>query len=117
MKGKLEYRDGKTHSDRKFDGGRKCHVFRCRGKGCKYEVARFQDTSDRNSTGRLRRHVNICFPEGALAKKEGGDDSNDEKQGEARGEGRSGRIDMTFRRTGKGKVTFTMREHTKAETR
>ncbi len=46
-----------------YVGGRRSHVFKCRGKGCNKRVRRFLDKSDAKSTSGLHRHIKKCWGE------------------------------------------------------
>ena len=103
--------------------GRRVHDFSCAAKQCKgkgknpWLVRRYLDTRDRKSTSGLRRHANICWGEeivkGAAEAKDIAS-AQDTLKGAVQ---RDGSITAIFERTGKGKVTYSYRQHTKTETR
>jgi hypothetical protein len=79
-------------------------------------VRRFLDTTDRKSTSNLKRHATVCWGaetvDGALEAKV--------DIGSARttlGNLKDGSIVTAFQRKGKGKVSYSHRQHTKVETR
>ncbi len=41
--------------------GCKAHVFTCGAKGCKHSIAHYLDTTDRESTGNMRKHICSCW--------------------------------------------------------
>jgi hypothetical protein len=101
---------------------RQVHEFRCSAKACKAKgangriVRRYLDTTDRNSTSNLKRHAIVCWGAETVGK------ALDAKVGieEARAllEGlKDGSVTAAFERKGKGKVSYSHRQHTKAETR
>lgn len=97
--------------------GRRAHVFHCAGIGCKKSIRRFLDGPDRTSTRNLRGHVKVCPSWGpeVLAAAE---DSSVLETREALKKGiRSGNITLAFERKGKGKVTYSTRQHTTQEAR
>jgi hypothetical protein len=81
-------------------------------------VRRYLDTSDRNSTGNLRKHARQCWGEEILL---GADTCGDiETAREALGKAKKqidGSITTAFERKGKGKVTFSHHQHDKTQTR
>lgn len=103
---------------------RRVHEFQCAASNCKGRgknpriVRRYLDTSDRNSTGNLRKHARLCWGDEILR---GADDCGDLKstrEGLDRAKKlRDGSITAIFQRNGKGKVTYSHRQHTKAQTR
>ncbi len=44
-----------------YHHSRKAHVFACGAKGCKHSIARYLDTTDRESTGNMRKHICSCW--------------------------------------------------------
>ena len=96
--------------------GHRAHVFRCVNRGCKHQVKRWLHRGDQYSTGNLRKHVKSCFGEEALQRA-----TDSGSVGKAR-EGvktylRSGDLTTSFKRCGKGSVTYSVRQHTATETR
>jgi hypothetical protein len=96
--------------------GRKCHVFRCTGRGCTQLIKRYLDTSDAQSTGNMRRHVKKCWGEDVLSAAESTKDPK-ERTKVIRDYRLSGSIAAAFERKGKGKVTYSHQTHTRTETR
>ncbi|KAF5335302.1 hypothetical protein D9611_011794 [Ephemerocybe angulata] len=103
--------------------GRLTHKFDCiRGSACgrptKF-IRRFQDTGDATSTGNMRDHVKKCFSLEALTAADdltaNGVREVSYKNG---GELTADAITVAFQRKGgKGRVTYSTRAHTKAESR
>ena len=99
---------------------RRVHVFECRAKHCKGKVngrmvRRYLDTSDAKSTSNLRKHARLCWGVETVAAAD-----------EARNMGaalemltlhKDGSIAEAFERKGKGKVTYSHRQHTTTQTR
>jgi hypothetical protein len=97
--------------------GRRSHLFKCMGRSCKSTVRRFLDKKDSTSTSNMRKHVEACWGQGALKAGMAAGTAKDARQSvvnELRG---SGSITAAFERKGKGKVTFSHRQHTKTETK
>jgi hypothetical protein len=101
--------------------GRRAHVFecaagRCRGKNGR-DIRRFLDTGDAKSTSGLRRHAKNCWGSDAVAAADGTQDLESARLVLAKTKLRDGSITAQFERIGKGKVTFSHRQHTSAEAR
>ncbi|KAG2740566.1 hypothetical protein P692DRAFT_201840419 [Suillus brevipes Sb2] len=92
------------------ENGRRAHVFKCQGKGCKATVRRYLDKGDARSTGNMRKHVRSCWGEEAK-------DANEVRKKIVGSVLRNGSITASFERKGKGKITYSHRQHTKAETK
>jgi hypothetical protein len=104
---------------------RRVHIFECNAKACigkgmnRRHVRRFLDTADGKSTSNLRRHAKICWGEEAVAgadtvKSHGATRQIVEKSLRMR----DGSIAVMFKSLkGKGKVTYSHRQHTKTEAR
>lgn len=101
-----------------FDDRRKAHVFECAASHCRCKtrlVRRFLYTRDSSSTSNLRRHAKICWGNEVItAADEAGDHSS---ACGALANHKDGSITAAFERAGKGKVTYSHRQLTKAESR
>ena len=97
-----------------------CNAKTCKGKGLnRRHVRRFLDTPDGKSTSNLRRHAKICWGEEAVA---GADAAKSHGAAREIVEKSSrmpdGSITAMFERVkGKGKVTYSHKQHTKTESR
>ncbi len=81
-------------------------------------VRRYLDTSDRNSTGNLRKHARLCWGEQIVHDADACGDLDSTREGLDKAEKlQDGSITTAFERKGKGKVTFSHRQHTKTQTR
>ncbi|KAG1722400.1 uncharacterized protein EDB91DRAFT_1240224 [Suillus paluster] len=69
----------------------------CQAKRCKNKVRRYLDKGDARSTGNMRKHVRSCWGDEVLKAADQAKDANERK--------------------GKGKVTYSHHQHTRAETR
>lgn len=78
-------------------------------------VRRYLDTSDSKSTGNLRKHAKICW--GAETVAAADETRNVDSAREALKKVKDGSITEAFERLGKGKVTYSHRQHTSAQTR
>jgi hypothetical protein len=96
--------------------GRRYHAFQCGGKSCRFVCKRFLDKGDLNSTGNLRRHATKCWGEEALRIAEEAIDI-DEARKAMKLLKETGNISIAFERKGKGKITYSTRQHTRTETR
>jgi len=102
--------------------GRRAHEFRCASSNCKAKgsngrvVRRYLDTADRKSTSNLKRHAIACWGretvDAALEVKV--DISSARKTLKTV---KDGSLTTAFERKGKGKVSYSHRPHTKAESR
>jgi len=100
---------------------RRAHVFecaagRCRGKNGR-DVRRFLDTGDAKSTSGLRRHAKNCWGDEAVAAADGTQDLESARVVLAKTKLRDGSITAEFERIGKGKLTYSHRQHTSTESR
>ena len=76
---------------------------------------RYIGTSDAQSTGNMRKHVKKCWGEEALSRADSIKNA-DEARVQLGGAGlKDGSITAAFERSGKGKVRYSHRQHTKAE--
>ncbi|KAG1744007.1 uncharacterized protein EDB91DRAFT_1236585 [Suillus paluster] len=89
---------------------RQCHVFKCVAYGCKHHIQRYLDKKDAKSTGNMRKHMKSCWGEAALQ-------AAMELDGPIKSLLGTRSIKTSFERKGKGKVTYSHRQHTRAETR
>lgn len=102
---------------------RKCHEFTCNAKHCKGKgenarvVRRYLDTKDKASTKSLRVHAIKCWGQEIIEKSEDAKNIASAREALKGAELRDGSIMAVFERTGKGKVTYSHRTHTEAETR
>jgi len=104
--------------------GRCVHEFRCTASNCKGRgknprtVRHYLDTSDRNSTGNLRKHARLCWGDEILCGADACGDLDSAREGLDKAKKlKDGSITMAFERKGKGKVTFSHHQHNKAQTR
>jgi hypothetical protein len=99
------------------DKGRRFHDFACAAKGCQKRIHRYLDKADAKSTSNLRKHAKQCWgAETVEAADRMKDASEARRSGIASGHP-NGSITALFERAGKGKVTFSHRQHTKMETK
>ena len=103
--------------------GRKCHEFTCNAKNCKGKgknprvVRHYLDTKDKASTKGLRAHAIKCWGQEIVEKSEEAKNITSAREALKGAELHDGSITAVFERTGKGKVTYSHRAHTEAETR
>jgi hypothetical protein len=102
---------------------RRVHVFRCLAKSCKGKgrpharlVNRFLDTKDAKSTSNLLKHARVCWGRETV---EAANITNLDGAREAVGKNelKDGSLTAVFERlkNGKGKLTYSHRQHTKTE--
>ena len=97
----------------------KCTAALCKGHGKNARIVRhYLDTTDRNSTGNLRKHARLCWGDEIL---QGVDTCADQDSAHAgldkATKQRDGSITAAFERKGKGKLTYLHRQHMKVEAR
>ena len=97
--------------------GRRCHEFRCAGRGCKYISRRYLDTKDKASTGNLIKHAKSCWGDEAWIAANDCKNATEARSRVTNPIKRSGSITSAFKRTGSGKVTYQNRLLTKGETK
>jgi len=97
--------------------GRNAHEFGCLAKGCKTTVRRFLDKGDAHSTGNMCKHVRSCWGADVLEAADEAKNANEVREKIIGSVLRSGSITAAFEQKGKGKVTYSHRQHTCAETR
>jgi hypothetical protein len=109
--------------DISYVDGRRTHDFTCAAKNCKGKgknprlVRRYLDTSDKASTSGLRNHADKCWGADTVKEAAKAADVDAARKALAGAEMRNGSITLEFERTGKGKLTFSHRQHTKKQTR
>lgn len=96
---------------------RRCHVFKCAARGCKHRVRRYLDKKDAKSTGNMRKHVKSCWGEAALQAAMESGNTAAAREGVINKLLKTGSINASFEQKGKGKVTYSHRQHTRSETR
>lgn len=100
------------------EGKRRAHVFTCGGLTCTKTITRYLDTSDATSTNNLRNHVKSCHCWGEVILDQTAGMTVKEARACIERMPRSGSITAAFARVNKkGPVTFSTRQHTKAEAR
>ena len=100
--------------------GRQCHVFMCAAKSCMHKlrgVRRFLDKGDAKSTSNMRKHAKRCWGPDIIALADKADNANEVHRTTIKGALNPQLITAAFERKGKGKVTYSHRQHTKTEAR
>ncbi|PPQ83573.1 hypothetical protein CVT26_004003 [Gymnopilus dilepis] len=95
--------------------GRWYHRFHCFAKSCKGSVKRYLDTKDSGSTSNMRKHAINCW--GAETVQAAMDASNLDGARNVLANHKDGSIAAAFQVKGKGKVTYSQRQHTRQQTR
>ncbi|THU87436.1 hypothetical protein K435DRAFT_821899 [Dendrothele bispora CBS 962.96] len=98
---------------------RRCLMFCCSAKHCKgktREVVRYLNTSDAGSTSNMRKHAKICWSEEIVKEADEAKDI-DEARKLTKGAVKDGDIMVSFQKKENGKVTYSYRQHMRAETR
>lgn len=91
-------------------------MFGCLATGCKHKIRRFLDTSDRASTGNMRKHVRSCWGEDILKMISEAKDLETARNG-VKNYAVNGSITIAFERKGQGKATYSHKQHSRTETK
>lgn len=100
-----------------YENGRRCIEFMCSSTTCPKNllgIRRFCDTLDRNSTGNMKRHAEVCFGKELVNSSLNSDIETVRK---ALLKKKDGSITAMFQAKGKGVVTYSNMAMTKAESR
>ncbi|KAI6001417.1 hypothetical protein EDD15DRAFT_2158970 [Pisolithus albus] len=97
--------------------GHRVHEFKCSARGCKVKIRRYLDTKDARSTSNMRKHVKSCWGGDVLSVADNAKDANEVRMKIVGSILRNGSITAIFERKGKGKVTYSHRQHTQSEMR
>jgi hypothetical protein len=100
-----------------YEKGRRFHEFVCGAKGCKRKVRRYLDKKDARSTSNLRKHAKSCWGAGAVEAADRTQDVLEARDSVVKPLSKDGTITAVFERVGKGKVSYSHRQHTKTETK
>lgn len=96
-------------------------MFECAAGTCKgrtgRDVRRFLDTGDAKSTGNMRKHAKICWGAETVAAADATKSLVGAREVLSKAKLKDGSITTEFVRIGKGKVTYSHRQHTKTEAR
>jgi hypothetical protein len=99
---------------------RRCHSFQCAAKSCKHKsrgVRRYLDTGDAKSTGNMRKHAKRCWGDEIVASGDKAKSAKELRATTVKGILDPQSITAAFERSGKGKITYSHRQHTKTEAR
>ena len=80
-------------------------------------MRRYLDKSDAKSTGNMRKHARKCWGDETVASVDSAKNTNEVRATTVKGILDLQSITAAFERKGKGKVTFSHRQHTKTESR
>ncbi|KAG0706542.1 hypothetical protein DFH29DRAFT_798253, partial [Suillus ampliporus] len=100
-----------------YTAGRRSHVFKCLAKGCKQHVQCFLDKGDAKSTSNMTKHIKSCWGESVYLAAQDAKTTATAHTTVVQGVLQTGSITSSFERKGKGKVTYSHRQHTKTETK
>ncbi|KAG2092146.1 uncharacterized protein F5147DRAFT_779766 [Suillus discolor] len=93
------------------------HVFKCSAKGCKVTIRHFLNKKDARSTGNMRKHAKSCWGEEVLQAADDAKSAAEVRATIVASVLRDGSITSAFERKGKGKVTYSHRQHTRTESK
>ncbi|KAG2104740.1 uncharacterized protein F5147DRAFT_561732, partial [Suillus discolor] len=96
---------------------RRAHEFKCQARGCKVKVRWFLDKGDARSTGNMWKHVCLCWGDEVLKAADSAKDADKVRLKIVGSILQNGSITASFEHKGKGKITYSHRQHTRAETR
>ncbi|KAF8809255.1 hypothetical protein BYT27DRAFT_7012694, partial [Phlegmacium glaucopus] len=99
--------------------GRQAHIFECAAGRCRdkngRDVRRYLDKADAKSTSGLRWHATKCWGAEAVKSADGTKDLEAARAILLKTKLRDGTITAEFERIGRGKVTYSHRQHTSTE--
>ncbi|KAG2739596.1 hypothetical protein P692DRAFT_201676749, partial [Suillus brevipes Sb2] len=98
-----------------YTGSRRAHVFKCMAKGCWQHVHRYLDKGDAKSTSNMVKHVKSCWGEVAYEAAQEAKTAVSARESIINNILKTGSITTSFGRKGKGKVTYSHKQHTKTE--
>ncbi|KAG2751361.1 hypothetical protein P692DRAFT_20727481, partial [Suillus brevipes Sb2] len=98
-----------------YHEGRCYHEFKCAATECKKGVQHFLDKKDAKSTSNMQKHAKICWGEETV--KLADETKNSQEARTIISGAKDGSITVSFKRTGKGKVTYSHWQHTRTETK
>ncbi|KAG1857367.1 hypothetical protein DFJ58DRAFT_659107, partial [Suillus subalutaceus] len=98
-----------------YHEGHRFHEFKCAATSCKKGVHRYLDKKDAKSTSNMQKHAKICWGEETV--KLADETKNAQEACTIISGAKDGSITASFERTGKGKVTYSHRQHTRTETK
>lgn len=99
------------------NNGRRYHEFKCVAKGCGKRIRRYLDTKDAKSTSNMRKHARNCWGEEVIKSADEAKNCVTARDSIVKTILMNGSITASFERKGKGKITFSHRQHTKTETK
>ncbi|KAG1871906.1 hypothetical protein C8R48DRAFT_574158, partial [Suillus tomentosus] len=97
--------------------GRRFHAFSCCAKGCNQSIRRFLDKADAKSTSNMRKHAKKCWGRETVEIVDKAKNATVARESIIEPLHTTGSITAAFERKGKGKVTYSHRQHTKTESR
>jgi hypothetical protein len=92
----------------------------CAAKACLHKsrgVRRFLDKGDARSTSNMQKHAKKCWGNGIITSADKANNADDVRRTTVKGVLNPQSITAAFERKGKGKVTYSHRQHTKTESR
>jgi hypothetical protein len=106
--------------DIEYVDGHRCHIFQCAAKSCKQKlrgVRRYLDKGDANSTSNMHKHAKRCWGDDIVASADQAKNVNQVHATTVKRILDPQSITAAFERQGKGKVTYSHRQHTKTKSR
>ena len=98
-----------------YKDGRRYHEFHCFVSTCSKSVRQFLDKKDTGSTSNLHKHAKICWGLDTVKAAMGAQNASEARQ--ILSQSKDGSIAAAFQIKGKGKVTYSHRQHTRTETK
>lgn len=97
------------------ENGQRYYEFRCVAKGCGKRIRRFLDKKDAKSTSNMCKHARTCWGEEVVKAADNAKSCDVARESIVNGILTNGSITASFERKGKGKITYSHRQHTKTE--
>jgi hypothetical protein len=93
------------------------HEFKCLVKGCGKRIRCYLDKKDAKSTSNMRKHAHNCWGDETVKAADDAKSSNIAREAIVNRILKNGSITASFECKGKGKITYSHRQHTKTETK
>ncbi|KAG2084071.1 uncharacterized protein F5147DRAFT_748844 [Suillus discolor] len=93
------------------------HEFKCLAKGCGKRIRRYLDKKDAKSTSNMCKHACTCWGDETVKAADDAKSSDIAREAIVNRILKNGSITASFKRKGKGKITYSHRQHTKTETK
>jgi hypothetical protein len=99
------------------EGGHRYHEFLCAAKGCQKKVWHYLDKKDAKSMSNMQTHAKLCWGADVVEAADRTKNAKEACDSVIKPLTKDGSIMAIFECVGKGKVTYSHRQHMKTETK